>query len=217
MDYARARQNMVENQIRTNKVTDPRIIEAMEQVPREIYVPKSKQGIAYFDEDIPLGNGRYLMEPMVLGRMLQTVEVETTDVVLIIGSGYGYSSAIVSSMADTVVALEVDEKISETAGATLTDQGCDNAVTVEGDLTAGYPKQAPYDIILIDGAVGSVPSGLLDQLNDGGRLMAVVKKDDRVGMATLFTKTGDIIGETPVFDANVPYLPGFEPVAEFSF
>ena len=217
MDHARARFNMVENSIRTNKVTDPSVVEAMQSVPREAYVPQSKQGIAYFDEDIPLGNGRFLMDAMVLARLLQEGTVEKSDVALIIGTGLGYSAAIVAALVDTVVAIESDAAMAARASETLTDNGVDNAIVIEAPLADGYPKQAPFDLVLFDGAVTQVPSAIFDQLGEGGRLVAVVKKPGQVAQAVLYEKQDGVMGEVVLFDAAVPLLPGFDPVEEFVF
>ena len=217
MDHARARFNMVENSIRTNKVTDPNVVEAMQSVPREAYVPQARQGIAYFDEDIPLGAGRFLMDAMVLARLLQEAAVEKSDVALIIGAGLGYSAAVVAALADTVVAIESDAAMAAGASETLTGNGVDNAIVIEAPLAGGYPKQAPFDLVLFDGAVTQVPSAIFDQLGEGGRLLAVVKEPGQVARALLHKKEGGVVGEVVLFDAAVPLLPGFEPVEEFVF
>ena len=217
MDHARARFNMVENSIRTNKVTDPNVVEAMQSVPREAYVPQARQGIAYFDEDIPLGAGRFLMDAMVLARLLQEARVEKSDVALIIGTGLGYSAAVVAALADTVVAIESDAAMVAAASDTLTAHGVDNAIVIEAPLTGGYAKQAPFDLVLFDGAVTQVPPVIFDQLGEGGRLVAVVKKPGHVAQAFLYEKQDGVIGEVVLFDAAVPLLPGFGPVEDFVF
>lgn len=217
MDYARARFNMVENSIRTNRVTDPSVVAAMQSVPREAYVPQAKQGIAYFDEDIPLGNGRFLMDAMVLARLLQEGTVEKSDVALIIGAGLGYSAAIVAALADTVVAIESDAAMVASASETLTGHGVDNAVVIEAPLAGGYAKNAPFDLVLFDGAVAQVPAVIFDQLAEGGRLLAVVKNPGHVAQALLYEKEDGVVGEVVLFDAAVPLLPGFEPAEDFVF
>lgn len=143
MDYAAARHNMVENQIRTNRVTDPRIVATMDALPRELFVPKQLRGIAYVDEDLDLGNGRYLMEPLVLARLLQAAELRPEDVVLDVGCGTGYSTAVLARVASTVVALESDSDLAEAAASLLAELGMDNAVVVTGPLADGYPAQSP--------------------------------------------------------------------------
>ncbi len=217
MDYQVARHNMVENQVRANKVTDPLVIAAMEEVPRELFLPEGKKGVAYVDEDISIGNGRYAIEPMVIARMMQIAEIETTDVALVIGAGFGYSSALLSRVAETVVAIESDANMVQKAEKILQENNYDNVIVVEGDAVAGYPKQSPYNVIIFDGAVAEVPEAILSQLAEGGRLLAVVREADKVGIARLYEREHGVVGHRELFDANVPYLPGFEPVESFVF
>lgn len=217
MDYQVARHNMVENQVRANKVTDPMVIAAMEEVPRELFLPESKRGVAYVDEDIAIGNGRYAVEPMVIARLMQLAEIATTDVALVIGAGYGYSSALLSRVAETVVAIEQDGAMAQAAEKIMQQNNYDNVIVVEGDAVAGYPKQSPYNVIMFDGAVAEVPEAILAQLAEGGRLLAVVREADKVGVARLYEREHGVIGHRDLFDAYVPYLPGFEPVESFVF
>lgn len=217
MDYQIARHNMVENQVRTNKVTDPLVIAAMEEVPRELFLPEAKRGIAYVDEDIPVGDGRYAMEPMVIARLMQSAEISETDVALVIGAGYGYCSALLSRVAETVVAVESNKEMAAAAEATFREANYDNVIVVEGDLAAGYAKQAPYNVIVFDGAVSEVPQVILDQVSEGGRLLAVVREAGKVGVARLYERENGVIGHRDLFDANIPYLPGFEPAESFVF
>ncbi|WP_417843059.1 protein-L-isoaspartate O-methyltransferase family protein [Thalassospira sp.] len=217
MDYQVARHNMVENQVRANKVTDPLVIAAMEEVPRELFLPENKRGVAYVDEDISIGNGRYAIEPMVIARLMQIAEIATTDVALVIGAGYGYACALVSRVAETVVAVESDTAMAQTAEKIMQDNNYDNVIVVEGDVVTGYAKQSPYNVILLDGAVAEVPEAILGQLAEGGRLLAVVREPNKVGVARLYEREHGVIGHRDLFDANVPYLPGFEPVESFVF
>ncbi len=217
MDYGAARANMVASQLRTNKVTDPVLLEAFETVPRELFVPADKRGVAYVDEDIAIAPGRYLMEPMVFARLLQEAAVEPGDIVLDIGCGSGYSSAILAKLAATVVAVESDKRLAEDADRILSDQGNDNVVVVEAPLDEGYPKQAPYNVIVIGGSVAEVPKAICDQLIDGGRLVTVVKDRPGLGRASLIQRTGDVVSSRALFDAATPYLPGFTREAGFVF
>lgn len=216
-DFAAARRHMVECQIRTNKVTDRAIIDAMMEIPRERFVNPEQRGVAYLDEDLPLGGGRHLIEPMVLARMLQEAEIGPDDVVLDIGGGSGYSAAIISHLASTVIAVETGTSIVQAITEELADLGIDNVAVVEGELNLGYSAQAPYDVILLEGAVSEVPGGITKQLADGGRLCAVVTEDNGLGRATLMVRNGAIVSSRILFDANTPALPGFEKEAGFVF
>ncbi|MBO9508881.1 protein-L-isoaspartate O-methyltransferase [Thalassospira sp. A3_1] len=217
MDYQIARRNMVENQVRTNKVTDPLVIAAMEEVPRELFLPEGKRGIAYVDEDIPVGNGRYAMEPMVIARLMQSAEILRSDVALVIGAGYGYTGAVLSRVAETVVAVESDKEMASISEKTFQAHSYDNVIVVEGQLADGYAKQSPYNVIVFDGAVAEVPANILGQLSEGGRLLVVVRAPGKVGVARLYERENGVIGHRDLFDANIPYLPGFEPAESFVF
>lgn len=220
MDYSIARHNMVEGQIRTNRVTDPLVLNAMKALPRELFVPKAMQAVCYMDEDIPLGGGdRTMMKPMVLARLLQEAAVQEGDVALVIGAATGYSAAVMAHMAETVVALESDSELAGSASRLMADLSIDNVAVVTGPLDEGYPQQSPYDVIFFNGAVADVPQAILDQLAEGGRLVAVVEENDidSPGKATLVTRNEGVIGRRIAFDANVPLLPGFEPETKFVF
>lgn len=217
VDFIAARHHMVESQIRTNKVTNPAIIAAMEEIPRERFVDASHQGTAYLDEDLPIGNGRFLMEPMILARMLQTLDLQPGDIVLDIGVATGYSSAVISRLASTVIALESDPSFASQTTLNMAELGIDNVVLVEGDLPAGYPAQAPYDVIVLEGAVPEMPTAITDQLADGGRLCAVIDGDGAQGRAVLMIRNGDVVSRRVIFDANTPPLPGFETAQGFVF
>lgn len=217
MDFSIARQSMVNSQIRPNRVSDGNVLAAMAEMPREAFLPKALHGVAYVDEDLPLGKGRYLMEPLVLGRLLQAAAIESTDVVLVIGCGTGYSVAIASRLASAVVAIEPDAKLAQAAGDTLAGLGFDTVAVMQGDLKAGHAKQAPFDVILFDGAVADIPASIAEQLAEGGRLVAVVRPGEGGGKAVLAVREGGCLSCRDVFDANIPWLPGFEPVSQFVF
>jgi protein-L-isoaspartate(D-aspartate) O-methyltransferase len=217
MDFEKARFNMVENQIRANRVTDPAVLDALERVPRELFVPKALRGIAYVDEDLALDDGRFLMDPLVLARLIQAAAVQASDVVLDIGCATGYSSAVLAHIASTVVALESDDDLSTRATRTLTDLSLDNAVVVTGPLTEGYPRQAPYDVITLNGAIPRVPDGLRAQLADGGRLVAVIGDGRWNSKLTVIERHGDAFGHRIVTDAATPALPGFAQAPAFVF
>jgi protein-L-isoaspartate(D-aspartate) O-methyltransferase len=216
-DFATARLNMVESQIRTNGVHDPAILAALGELPRERFVPEAFRGNAYLDEDLRIREGRYLMEPLVLARLLQMAELGAEDVVLDIGCGPGYSTAVLARLSNTVVALEEDPELAAMAVSNLAALDIDNIAVVEGKMAKGYPEQAPYDVIFLGGAVSRIPEALLDQLADGGRLVAVVTDGDGVGKATRVVRSGAFFSRQILFDACVPPLPGFESAAEFVF
>jgi len=217
MDYAAARRNMVESQVRTNKVTDRGILDAMLTLPRESFVPKASQSLAYVDEDIAVAPGRYLMEPFVLGRLLQAAALQPSDVALVVGCSTGYAAAVVAQLSATVLAIESDADLASEAMRILAEQSIDNVVVEVADHTKGWPEQGPYDVILIDGAVADVPAAILDQLGEGGRLVTVVKQPEMVGRATLYGKRGGTVSHRALFDAAVNMVPGFEKEAGFVF
>ena len=208
---------MVESQIRTNKVTDQRVITAFEAVPRELFVDEAKRGFAYVDEDLEVAVGRYLMEPMVLARLLQAAAPQRGDIVLDIGCASGYSTAVLAQLAETVVGLESDRHLMGEANRTLNALDVDNAVVVEGALNEGYQKQAPFNVIMFQGAVSAVPEAVKRQLADGGRLVAVVCDEAGIGRGTLIQRAGDSFSARILFDAATPLLPGFAREAGFVF
>jgi len=217
MDFAKARRNMVESQLRTNKVVDPAVVGAMAVVPREKFVPDSMAAVAYVDEDLPLGDGRFLMEPMVLGRMLQEACPNAEDAVLLIGCGSGYSAAVLAKLCSAVFALESDSAVATRATALLSGLGADNVVVVEGPLAKGWADEAPYSLILFNGSVGEVPEAIVEQLGEGGRIVAVIADDQGLGRATLIGRRGGVLSRRTLFDANTPVLPDFIKSAGFVF
>ena len=215
-DFAEARRRMVDSQVRPADVTDRAIQAAMLTVPRERFLPRSKQAEAYADIEADIAEGRVMLRPRDFAKLLQAADVKPTDIVLDIACGRGYSTAVLARLAETVVGLENDDKLVSRATERLAEVGADNAVVVKGDLKAGQPKQGPFDVIVVNGAVDAVPQAWLDQLAEGGRL-AVFLREGPVGRAVVFTKSGGAIGDRPVFDANVSRLPGFETEPGFVF
>lgn len=215
-DLAAARHNMVEGQIRTNRVTDARIVEAMAAVPRELFVPKALRGVAYIDDDIQIAPDRYLMEPMVLARMLQAADIEPDAVVLDLGCGTGYSTAVLAKLAAAVVALENDSSLAEIATDNLTELQADNTAVITGKLPEGCPDQGPYDVTVINGAVEQIPAAIVEQMAEGGKIVAIVTQDG-VGRATLYTRQGGSLSGHVMFEASVPPLPGFGQERGFVF
>lgn len=217
MDFAKARRNMVESQLRTNKVIDPAVMAAMGAIPREQFVPESMAAVAYVDEDLPLGDGRFLMEPMVLGRLLQEARPTADDAVLLIGCGAGYCAAVLGRLCGAVFALESDSAVAAKATKLLSGLGADNVVVVEGPLDKGWPAEAPYGLILFNGAVDAVPDAIVGQLADDGRIAAVFGGERGPGRATLIERRRGITSRRTLFDANTPALPGFIKSAGFVF
>lgn len=217
MDHAAARYRMVESQLRTNRVVDPRVVAAMAELPRERFVPPHLQGVAYVDDDLALGRGRFLIEPLSLAQVLQAAEIGATDAVLEVGCGPGYATAIIASIAGQVVALENDPTLAAAAATALSDLGFANVDVVDGDLRYGWPPRAPFDVIVFGGAVGTVPEPILAQLAEGGRLVAVVRQRQNVGKGTVFMRAHGVISRREVFDAATPMLSGFEMTCGFEF
>ncbi len=217
IDYAAARLTMVDSQLRPNGVTDGAVLGAFLAVPRERFVPPALHGIAYVDDDLPLGGGRALMEPMVLARLLQAAAIGARERVLEVGAASGYGSAVIARLAAEVVAVESDPGLLGTAKTRLRELGVANAQLVEGSLTQGHPAAAPYNVIVFEGAIARVPDAIAAQLAEGGRLVAVVQEGESIGQAMLMTRTAGILSHRPIFDAATPLLPGFQAAPSFVF
>ena len=216
--FATARKTMVDCQLRPSKVTDQFILDAFMKIPREDFVGKQQRALAYVDEDLPLSGGRYLMEPMVLARLLQALEIRPDDSVLIVGAGCGYGTAVAAKLAGSVIAIETRANLVDKAQDVLVSIGIDNAAIVKSRLVDGYPEEGPYDRILIEGGVETVPDSLLKQLTPKGRLASIYRKPGHpVGVASVWTRSGKEFTRTPLFDARVPNLDEFNAKVEFSF
>jgi protein-L-isoaspartate(D-aspartate) O-methyltransferase len=216
-EFGAARAHMIESQLQPNKVIDARVLGAFAGIRRELFVPEHLRVVAYIDEDLPLGGGRYLMEPMVVARLLQAAMIERTDTVLIIGAGTGYEAALAAMLARSVVALEEHPELARRARAALVDHSIASVSVVEGPLPQGYRPRAPYDVVLLCGAIVELPSEIDSQLAEGGRLLAIVKSGSGIGRATLRTRTGGVVAQRVLFDAATPLLPGFSPKPAFVF
>jgi protein-L-isoaspartate(D-aspartate) O-methyltransferase len=212
-----ARVHMVESQLRPNRVVDQAILEAFLTVPREDFVPAHLRNVACIDEDLPLGNGRWLMEPMVLGRMIQLAGIDPAETVLEIGSATGYGTALMARLARSVVGVESDAGLARKAADNLARLGIKNAVVRHGPLERGYPDRAPYEVVVFGGAIAEVPTAITDQLADNGRLLAVVKRGGGLGRMTLVTRIRGALSHRIVFDAGTPLLSGFAPKPSFVF
>jgi protein-L-isoaspartate(D-aspartate) O-methyltransferase len=221
IDFAAARRMMVDGQIRTADVTDPRLLAAMLALPRERFLPEDKVGFAYLDFDVPVRDGagragRRLLKPMVLAKLLQAAEVAVSDHVLDVGCATGYSSALLGAMAGSVVALEEDVQLFRQAREALAQSDAGKVKLVAGPLAAGCPGEGPYDLIMLEGATEIVPATLLDQLKDGGRLLSVLGRGPG-GKAMIFCLIDGDISRRPLFDATAALLPGFAQPPAFVF
>jgi len=215
-DFAAARYAMVEGQVRPSDVTQYGIIDAMLWAPRERFVPSSKHGVAYAEADIPLAEGRVVLSPPVFAKMLGAAAVGPEDLVLDLAPGMGYSTAVLSRLAAVVIAIEPDASMVNHAAETLRDLDCDNVVVQDGNPADGDPEHGPFDVIFVNGGIETVPAPLIEQLKDGGRLVAVVM-EGTVGQCRVMVKAGDHLSHRRMFDATAPILPGFERQDAFAF
>ena len=214
-----AKKNMIHSQLLPNKVTDEKLLQVFNTVPRENFVPKNLENIAYTDEDIAIGQGQYLREPLITARLIQAANIKKSDIVLDIGCGSGYSSAILSHLAATVIGIEENSAIAEDAEEILKEMDICNVAIINTDVQAGYKEQAPFNVILINGSILHVPSYITDQLAEGGRLLTVIahSKNTNNGKAILMKKEKGNIKTTYLFDAATPPLLGFEEKEFFTF
>ena len=218
MNFKIARKNMVENQIRANKVTSLNVINAFLDVPREKFVPDALQEISYVDEDIQLSRNRFMMKPMILARLFQSLNLKGNENILHVGSNSGYGSAILSRMCSSVISLESDKKLFETSIHTFSNMGFDNVVPLHGSMENGVEKEAPFDIIFIEGSIETEPKSLFGQLNENGKLIAIIRPANiKIGKAKLFFKISNEIGLENLFDAQVSKLSIFKSKTKFSF
>lgn len=216
IDFAAAREAMVDGQVRPSDVTAYPIIAAMLAVPREDYVPASLRSVAYLGEHIPLLANRVVLDPRVFAKLLDVLHVGPRDLVLDIGCGLGYSTAVLAHMAEAVIAVEEDAKLAQDAEAGLSAHGVDNALVHHGALASGCAEHGPYDAILLEGAIETLPEAIEAQLKHGGRIAAIFV-DGGFGQARIGTKTDVGIAWRRVFDASAPVLPGFERAKAFEF
>ena len=215
-DFAAARRHMVDGQVRTADVTDLRIILAMQEIPRERFVPPASAALAYLDIDLPVGDGGYrrLIKPMVLAKLIHAADIGSSDRVLDVGCATGYGAAVLSRVAGGVVALEQDAGLAQAARTALA--GTANVSVVGGPLTAGWPQGGPYDVIILEGATEIAPQAYLSQLKEGGRVACVLGSGPGA-KAMIYYRSGDELGGRPVFDASAALLPGFAKTPVFAF
>lgn len=217
MDFDSARRTMVDTQLRPSGVTDDRLLASMGRLPRENFVPVEMQPVAYSDTDVQLiPHGRSMAAPTVLAKLVQLANVASTDVVLDVGCGTGYSAAVLAELASAVVGIENDAALVEKANQVLTDLDVGNAAVLEAELSSGVPSEAPFDVIVLEGAVDEVPAALLKQLKDGGKLVAMVHNNG-VPTAEIHLRTGKDISVRRDFNMALPPLESLVAKAEFSF
>jgi protein-L-isoaspartate(D-aspartate) O-methyltransferase len=214
-DYAARRTTMVDTQIRPSDVTKFPIIDAMLSIAREEFVPATLREAAYVGENLDLGRGRVMLEPRTLAKMLDALDVQRNEMVLDLGSGLGYSAAVIARLAEAVVAVESDAELAEEAQGILSREGADNVILHQGPLAEGAAQHGPYDAIMIEGAVAEMPAGLLAQLKDGGRI-ACLFMEGALGVVRIGYKLDGGISWRFAFNASAPVLPGFEKQAAFS-
>ncbi|MBV9331197.1 MAG: protein-L-isoaspartate O-methyltransferase [Alphaproteobacteria bacterium] len=215
-DYAQQRLTMVDAQVRTNDVTDPRIHAAMREIPREKFLPSSRSAIAYADRPVDVAPNRYLLDPRTFSKLLQLADIGEGDHVLDVACATGYSTAVISRLAKSVAGLEQDTDLVRLAVESLRAVGASNATVVQGIFEQGVRDRAPFDVVFINGAIQVKPETLLGQLAEGGRLVAI-RQDDAQGHAELFVRRHDRVGARFAFDANAPLLSGFTRSRGFVF
>lgn len=208
-DFATRRTMMVDTQVRPSDVTKFPIIEAMLAVPREVYVPRDRREAAYVGENLVLSPRRVVLEPRTLAKLLDALDIQPNEIVLDLGCGLGYSTAVIARLAEAVIAVEEDAALAAEAEKTLSQEGVDNAVVVAGPLAAGCAKHGPYDIITLQGAIEILPDALAAQLKEGGRIGCVFM-EGALGVARIGYKVDGVITWRFVFNAAAPVLPGFE-------
>lgn len=218
-NFQAARKNMVDCQISTNGVITPAILTAFSTIPRELFVSADKQHVAYTDNVTLMTKDRTLLDPMTHARLLEAAAPKPAEVALDIGSGTGYSSAILSSLVSTVISLENRQTTIDKATKTLADIGICNVAYVKGKLVDGHAKHAPYDLIILNGAVAQIPEHIIDQLAKEGRLLAIVQQNQHAiaeAVIVMKNKNGTHSRRT-LFETSAPYLQGFEPKTKFAF
>jgi protein-L-isoaspartate(D-aspartate) O-methyltransferase len=218
--FATARQRMVDGQVRPSDVTDLGILDAMLAVPREAFIPENQRPLAYLDLDLDVSEGasakRFLIKPVVAARMLQAAEIKATDKVLVAGGATGYMAAVVARLAGQVIATETDPAQAAKAREVLAQLGLANVTFQAAAPADGDPANAPYDVVVLDGATEVTPERLYGQLKDGGRLVGVFAMT-RPSRALIVTRSLGDFGHRALFDASAPVLPGLERLPAFVF
>jgi protein-L-isoaspartate(D-aspartate) O-methyltransferase len=211
-----SRSSMIQSQLLTGSIRDASLLSAMQDIPRELFVPDKYKLSAYLDEDIEISTGRYLMEPLVFARLVSLAGINSNDKVLCVACGTGYSCAVISRIADKVVGLEEIRDVAETARQNLKALSINNAEIITAPIATGSNTAPPYDVIFIEGAVQEIPDSLKKQLADNGRLVTIenyaTKADSFTGLgkAVIYTKIAGDLSKRIAFDASVPLLPAFK-------
>jgi protein-L-isoaspartate(D-aspartate) O-methyltransferase len=218
-DFALARRNMIDGQLRPNRVTNTQLLAVIADIPRERFLPAGLRSVAYADDEVPLGNGRYLLEPMILARLIQVLQPQPGDKALVVASGTGYGASLLARLVKDVVAVEADPALASAAEQTMRDLGISNVRQVTGRMEAGSADEGPYDIILIEGGVHHIPAEIAGQLAEGGRLATVIAAASAgvLGVAHVMVKEGGVTSSRPIFDAGTRALPGFVAPPKFTF
>lgn len=214
-DFDTARRAMVDCQIRPSDVTRYTLIDAMLRIPREQFVPRSKREVAYSEAEVEIAPGRSLLAPRIFAKMVEASEIKSTDLILELCPGTGYSTAILAALGEMVVSIEADETLSAQAQGLLEGLGINNAIVTNGDPIVGDSAHGPFDLIFLNGCVELVPTALTDQLKEGGRLVALVQ-DGSTSSCQVFTRSGTAVSQRFVFDGYGPMLEGFSAEQEFT-
>ncbi|MFD1341440.1 protein-L-isoaspartate O-methyltransferase family protein [Litorisediminicola beolgyonensis] len=214
-DFASRRRMMVDTQVRPSDVTKFPIIAAMLDVPREAFLPSEKAEVAYASENVTLSKGRVVLEPRTFGKMLDALALDDSMLVLDIGSGYGYSAAVIAQIAEAVVAVEEEEDLAREAQDLLAEHHADAVILKEGPMAEGAPEHGPYDAIIIEGGIEVLPEGIADQLKEGGRI-ACIFMDKALGTVRIGHKLDGHLTWRFAFNAGAPILKGFERKTEFA-
>jgi len=217
MNFEAAREIMVDSQIRPNDVSDPEIVHAFLKTPRDAFVPATRKPVAYSELEIETSEGRSLWTPRDMAKLLKAADIKPTDIVLVIGAGAGYETALISHMAETVIALEDRAELVDAMSERFASLGFDRAVAVEGKLEDGLPDQGPFDVVYVCGMVETVPEAWTAQLAEGGRLALVQLDQDGVGRGRVFTRAGDTASARYAFDAFPPKFAQFDRKKAFVF
>ncbi|MBX7146153.1 MAG: protein-L-isoaspartate O-methyltransferase [Alphaproteobacteria bacterium] len=208
--------NMIESQLKPNKIIDPKIIDAFSSIPREMFVPSNFRHVAYVDNDIALGYNRYLLEPMVIGQMVQIASLKLTDKVLVVACGYGYTAAVISKLCHKVYALDSERMFLNHAERNFKELNLHNIQTFQGKLTEGCSIYSPYNVIFIEGSIDYLPDSIPQQLEENGKII-YIRRQKNIGRMVIATKINQIVTSQVYFDANVPSIPEFNQEKRFIF